>query len=53
LIYGTFTYRDDIPNVPTMMQIWGYVAMAGLYAVLYISAILSIAVAMFRTRELT
>jgi ABC-type transport system involved in multi-copper enzyme maturation permease subunit len=53
LIYGTFTFRDDIAKVPTLGEIWQYVAMAGVYAALYIGAILSIAVAMFRTRELT
>ena len=54
LIYGKFIFYDDVPNVTqTFGQIWEYVAMAGVYALLYIGVALRIAVAMFRTRELT
>jgi len=55
LIYGNFLCgKEDLANVTvTLAQIWQYVAWAGLYAVLYVGAALAIAVALFRTRELT
>ncbi len=64
LIYGNIGYSQSVLNMTVPAQIWHcltvelwpiwqYVAMAGVYAVLYIGAALSIAVALFRTRELT
>ncbi len=41
------------PEAPTLGQIWSYVSLASLYGVMYIGAALSIAVALFRNRELT
>ncbi|HVX87128.1 MAG TPA: ABC transporter permease subunit [Phycisphaerae bacterium] len=54
LIYGQFNYKlgDQVAGLPTYGQIWEYTCMAGVYAVLYITAALSFGVAAFRTREL-
>ena len=41
------------PDAPTLGQVVGYVSMASVYGLMYIGAALSIAVALFRNRELT
>lgn len=66
LIYGQYLTAGDwamftgsneeaelFRKLPTWSQIWQYVGMAGLYAALYIGAVLSWAVALFRTRQLS
>ena len=55
LIFGSFSVgaNDWAPNTPTYGAIWRYVALAGTYTVLYVGAVLSFGVAMFRTRELS
>ncbi len=41
------------PDAPTLGQVTGYVSMTSAYALMYIGAALSVAVALFRNRELT
>jgi ABC-type transport system involved in multi-copper enzyme maturation permease subunit len=59
LIYGYYTigHQESIDyfrkGVPSLGEIWEYTALAGVYAVFYIGAALSVAMALFRTRELT
>ena len=53
LIYGRYSYQNDVPDVTTLAQVWQYVGLAAVYALMYIGAALSVAVALFRTRELT
>ncbi len=54
LIYRQFTVGSEyIKGAPSYGQIWGYVGFASLYGLLYIGIGLSLAIAMFRTRELT
>jgi len=55
LIFGGYSLgaNDWAPNTPTYGAIWRYVALAGTYTVLYVGAVLSFGVAMFRTRELS
>lgn len=45
--------KDWAASLPTYGLIWRYVAVAVVYSLCYISAILSFGVALFRTRELT
>lgn len=58
LVYGTYTLgQTEFANargldIPSYGLIWQYTAMAALYAVLYVGAALSLATALFRTREL-
>jgi hypothetical protein len=55
LIFGNYSLgaNDWAPNTPTYGAIWRYVALSGTYTVLYVGAVLSFGVAMFRNRELT
>jgi len=55
LLYGQYTLGSEEPinGVPTYAQIWQYVGMSALYAIIYIGAALSFGIAAFRTRELT
>jgi len=56
LIYGEFNFGKEFMNslspLPSWGQIWNYVGVCLVYTVFYVSAALSFAVALFRTREL-
>jgi ABC-type transport system involved in multi-copper enzyme maturation permease subunit len=54
LLFGQYTLRgeDPIAGVPTYSQIWQYTALAGTYALLYITGVISFGIAAFRNREL-
>ena len=55
LIYRPISMPEHYqgPDAPTLGQVVGYVSMASVYGLMYIGAALSIAVALFRNRELT
>jgi ABC-type transport system involved in multi-copper enzyme maturation permease subunit len=55
LVFGDFALREGsrMPGQPTYAQIWQYVGLAGAYAVVYIGAVLSFGVGLFRSRELS
>lgn len=54
LLYGQYNYKgENIAGLPSYGQIWQYTVMAGVYALLYISAVISFGIAAFRTRELS
>ena len=53
LVYRDLSFKgSEIEGAPTIDQVWQYVATACLYGLFYIGAGLSLAVAMFRNREL-
>jgi ABC-type transport system involved in multi-copper enzyme maturation permease subunit len=55
LVFGEYALRsaDQMRGQPTYAQIWQYVGLAGAYAVVYIGAVLSFGVGLFRSRELS
>jgi ABC-type transport system involved in multi-copper enzyme maturation permease subunit len=58
LVYGDFAYgtRDKTVTalgLPTYATIWQYVGLSSVYAIFYITAALSLGMALFRSRELT
>jgi ABC-type transport system involved in multi-copper enzyme maturation permease subunit len=55
LLFGQYTLRgeDPIPGVPSYSQIWQYTSLACVYAVLYITGVISFGIAAFRNRELS
>ncbi len=54
LLFGQYNYGTEaVEGIPSYSQIWQYTALACVYAMLYISAVISFAIAAFRTRELT
>lgn len=54
LVYRNFSMSGHfVPNAPSWGEIWEFVGLSCLYGLFYIGAALSLAVAMFRNRELT
>ncbi len=54
LVYRHITIGSHyVKGAPTYSQIWRYVGLATLYGLFYIGASLSLAIALFRNRELT
>ena len=55
LVFGDYALRsaDQLRGQPTYVQIWQYVGLAAVYAVVYIGAVLSFGVGLFRSRELS
>ncbi len=54
LVYRNFSMPGHfVANEPTWGQIWSFVGLSCVYGLCYIGAALSLAVAMFRNRELT
>jgi ABC-type transport system involved in multi-copper enzyme maturation permease subunit len=55
LVFSNFMLGKDtwMPGMPYYSQIWQYVGLAAAYSVLYIGAVLSFGVGLFRSRELT
>jgi ABC-type transport system involved in multi-copper enzyme maturation permease subunit len=53
LIFSDYALHEGSPGEPTYAQIWQYVGLAGAYAIVYIGAVLSFGVGLFRTRELS
>ncbi len=56
LVYGDFNYGEVAlwrGNTPSYGEIWQYVGISAVYAAFYVAGILSLGIAMFRTRELT
>jgi ABC-type transport system involved in multi-copper enzyme maturation permease subunit len=55
LLFGQYNLgnRDTTEGLPSYAQIWQYTSLATLYALLYISAVISFGIAAFRNRELT
>jgi ABC-type transport system involved in multi-copper enzyme maturation permease subunit len=53
LVYRDLSFPgSEIAGAPTIGQVWEYVATACVYGLFYIGAALSVAIAMFRNREL-
>ena len=55
LVFGDIALRQGtrMPGQPTYAQIWQYVGVAAVYSVVYIGAVLSFGVGLFRSRELS